>query len=75
MKSNFEQAIRNYKIDKMSNNEICSTLEQECQLAHTPVQVPIISNEHINILAVQDLSIRDVDVAIKDQICSMYFEF
>ena len=45
MNSNFEQEIRNYRIGKMLNNEICSTLEQGCQLAHPPAPVPIISNE------------------------------
>ena len=36
---------------------------------------PTKRNEHIRILTTPDLSIRDVDQAVKDQICSLHFVF
>ena len=73
--NNFEKAIRNYEIDRMSNSEICLKLERESRWTSPIITAPKKDNEVIWLMTAPDLSIREVDPSIKDQICTFHFVF
>ena len=71
--NSFKLMIRNYGIDFMTNVEILSKLKIVHQMNDSSIVAQTDDHSDSRVPVVRDLSIRDVDPEIKDQVCCLYF--
>ena len=71
----YTEAIKNYGIDDLANNEIIEKLEEWNKIMYTVIATYPNAYDRIQIPRNPDLSIQKVDDSIKDQVCDLYFGF
>ena len=71
----YTEAIKNYGIDDLANNEIIEKLEEWNKIMYTVIATYPNANDQIQIPRNPDLSIQKVYDSIKDQVCDLYFGF
>ena len=71
----YTEAIKNYGIDDLANNEIIEKLEKWNKIMYTVIATYPNTNDQIQIPRNSDLFVQKVDDSIKDQVCELYFGF